>query len=969
MRKLVFLSTLLLPQYGLAAVNDQVNADLDYGSFESPSSRIRPRFRYWLPDASVNATIVQENIKSAGAIGAGGVEFVPYYNYGESVPEADWSKYGFGTPDFVDIFEAALRAHKDAGMVMDFSIGPAAGQGVPASVDDEGLQWDLSYASAAVPSNGVFNDLVPGWGQGELVAVVSAQVLSSRNLSNPGAGIPIFETQPNYTQYKLKNATLQEWSRNVSSAGQLQSTFDHGSFAVDHYSARGAQTVTRFWEKHILKDEVKSLLAAVGNYGWEDSIEIESNMSWTRALPEIFLKKHGYSLKTYLPLIMYKNNNINIQSGAPGTIQCVLDTPDQGIGYINDFRSALQEGYRAYLQHLTDWANEMSLQFSSQVSYNLPLDALASIPVVNAPECESLQFKDNVDGYRQFAGPAVLTGKRVISNEMGGVESKGYQHSITDLLWQISRAVSGGVNQVVLHGQTYTGDYLATTWPGNTPFWYLFADLFSEKLPFWDHGLSEALNYMGRVQYIQQKGQPKIDVVVYNKDSATDGYWPTVYNETDLSKQGFTYSYLSPDNFALPQAHVKNGSLAPEGPNFRAMVILSSANLTSQAVRDIKSFARAGLPIILSGGLPNAYISKDGNTEGLTREISSLRETSNVHIVSSGKTATQLLDLGITPRVQLQSNGTWYPTWRTHQDGTEFVYLFSDIDESTGNISVATTKRPYIFDTWTGKQTPVLEYEQKAGRTVIPLQLVGNQTVIIGFVPGGNSSPHATQVPSSVIGYKYGNSARDLQVHISADSDDTPLTLSNGKTIDHTTKSPSEPYTLSNWTLTVEHWKRPSNLYDASTIAVKHNTTHHLPSLISWQQIPAIANASGLGYYSTSLTWPPASNERQSADGAYLFLPKTPNGARVFINNNRVPAFDYNAPKIDIGEYLVRGRNEVRVEVPSTMWNYLRTMLDKLKSAGRSPEFELMEMDVPGTVDNGLIGTVRVVPYVSVRVL
>lgn len=143
MRTLALLSALLLPQYALAAVDDQVNADLEYGSFESPSSRVRPRFRYWLPDAGVNATIVQEDIKSAGAIGAGGVELVPYYNYGESAPGADWSKYGFGTPAFVDIFGAALRAHKDAGMVMDFSIGPAAGQGLPASVDDEGLQWDL----------------------------------------------------------------------------------------------------------------------------------------------------------------------------------------------------------------------------------------------------------------------------------------------------------------------------------------------------------------------------------------------------------------------------------------------------------------------------------------------------------------------------------------------------------------------------------------------------------------------------------------------------------------------------------------------------------------------------------------------------------------------------------------------------------------------------------------------------------
>lgn len=384
-------------------------------------------------------------------------------------------------------------------------------------------------------------------------------------------------------------------------------------------------------------------------------------------------------------------------------------------------------------------------------------------------------------------------------------------------------------------------------------------------------------------------------------------------------------------------------------------------------MRDVKSFARAGLPIVLSGGLPNAYISKEGNTEALTQEISSLRKTKNVHLVSSGKTAAQLRELGIAPRVQIQSNGTWYPTLRTNSDGTDFVYLFSDNDESTGNVSVATTKQPYFFDAWTGKKTPVLHYRQDAGSTVIPLQLAGNQTVIVGFTPGGNNTSHATQVPSSVIGYKYGNSTRDLQVHISAGPDETPLKLSNGRTVSHAARVPSQPYTLSNWTLTLEHWNRPANLSDASTIAVKHNTTHHLRSLVSWQQIPAIANASGLGYYSTSLDWPPAS-ENQAADGAYLFLPKTPNGARVFINNHRVPAFDYNAPKIDIGEYLFRGRNEVRVVVPSTMWNYLRTMLGKLRSSGSGPSFEMMNMQAPGPVDNGLIGVVRVVPYVSVRI-
>ena len=138
---------LLISSLCAADTNDQVTANLDYGTFKSLSARVRPRFRYWLPDASVDHSTVQDNIKSAGAIGAGGVEFLPFYNYGAqlgaSPPGADWSTYGFGTKEFKEIFLAALRAHKDAGLQMDFPLGPNQGQGVPAEPDDEGLQWDL----------------------------------------------------------------------------------------------------------------------------------------------------------------------------------------------------------------------------------------------------------------------------------------------------------------------------------------------------------------------------------------------------------------------------------------------------------------------------------------------------------------------------------------------------------------------------------------------------------------------------------------------------------------------------------------------------------------------------------------------------------------------------------------------------------------------------------------------------------
>lgn len=62
--------------------NDQTGADIDYGSFENPSSLVRPRFRYWIPDASVDLEVVADDFAKAKAVGMGGLELLGYYLYG-----------------------------------------------------------------------------------------------------------------------------------------------------------------------------------------------------------------------------------------------------------------------------------------------------------------------------------------------------------------------------------------------------------------------------------------------------------------------------------------------------------------------------------------------------------------------------------------------------------------------------------------------------------------------------------------------------------------------------------------------------------------------------------------------------------------------------------------------------------------------------------------------------------------------
>lgn len=232
----------------------------------------------------------------------------------------------------------------------------------------------------------------------------------------------------------------------------------------------------------------------------------------------------------------FQQNALGVQPTEPGSFQCILDTEDQGVQYVNDFRATLVAGYQEYIETLTAWLHQLGIQLSVQPAYGLPMDMQASIPFVDAPECESLTFLDLIDSYRQFVGPANLAKKQVISNELGAVRWSAFRYHLPELLFSANRGFASGVNQYVLHGQAYSGNYHDTTWPGHVPFNYLFSEPWSPREPVWEHGFEETLNYLARVQHVQQSGVPKVDVVIYNKESATT--IRTVYSSLDLIERG-----------------------------------------------------------------------------------------------------------------------------------------------------------------------------------------------------------------------------------------------------------------------------------------------------------------------------------------------------------------------------------------------------------------------------------------------
>lgn len=101
-------------------LNGQVNANVNCGTFQAPSANVRPRFRYWLPDASVSSSQVADDIRDVGRVGAGGIELLGYYLYGNiqmfpgnhCLLQSDWTVNYFGSPAWSEIlFRFAIQLH------------------------------------------------------------------------------------------------------------------------------------------------------------------------------------------------------------------------------------------------------------------------------------------------------------------------------------------------------------------------------------------------------------------------------------------------------------------------------------------------------------------------------------------------------------------------------------------------------------------------------------------------------------------------------------------------------------------------------------------------------------------------------------------------------------------------------------------------------------------------------------------
>ncbi|KAH7417837.1 hypothetical protein BKA64DRAFT_738388 [Cadophora sp. MPI-SDFR-AT-0126] len=993
----VLILTILIHAPAISVALEHERFTSNPGTFLNPAADVRPKFRYWLPDASIDPAGIAADIKQIGSIGAGGIELCNYYLYGGQVgnPVTDWSIYGFGTPAYNKILRAAAQATKDNGLVIDLALGPESGQGVPAEWDNPGLAYDLVSYNVKIASGGVYHGKIPGHGNGTLLSVTTAAILNSTEFSEPNVG-RFSSGFTNWTVWSISADSLKEVTNQVLEDGSIsihvpkneaaksyflwasyyklssaraaipgqnpQSFIQNGSFAVDHFSARGAKVTTDFLEKYVFINGVAELFRRVGKYIWEDSVEVRSSLFWTPDLANSFRKMHGYDIGKYAMLLAAGNG---LSFGTTNPDRVYTDAPDRGQGYVSDYRTTMTSLLTLYYEHLVEWSERfLGLEFSGQVGYNLSVDMLEVVPAVGAPEDESLGFGSSIDNYRQYVGPANLAGKKIISNEMGAVFGGNYQQQLPTLLTLTKQAYSGGNNQMVFHGATYSYQYPNTTWPGYNSFGYYVSEQHSRHQPGWDNGYLEVMDFVARNNHVLQSGTPKRDIVFWSKKTReTEAGIVPVYEHLDLVEAGYGYEYISPSNFKLPLSAVKKEVLAPDGPEYKLLILRSTELLTTDGVDKLVQYAQEGLPVMISGGMPNQIASSQGLSAARSK-LKSITSLPNVHMVAAGPLASAVASIGIEPLTKVSSSQTWYTYWRQISKVKEaYVYIYNDGNSSsTGSISFATTKLPFFLNAWTGDQTPVNQYTVTRDRTTIPLTLAPKQSIVVAFL--GADSEHkrplyVTSGPSPVLGYSRSKS-NDLIVQVPFLKSNVQISTSDGKQHEISAKNTTpEPFILQDWTLVAEKWGPPANFDDASASSSKVNTTYQLPSLLSWPLIPGLQNTSGVGYYSNSFSW------NNTSVGALIDFGRVVHTLRVSINGHRLPPLDVTSARTDISTFLKKGRNEVIATVSTTMSNGLRPYWDKIMTSGMAPNSGSMNFSNP-EVEAGLVGQVVVTPYEEV---
>jgi len=658
------------------------------------------------------------------------------------------------------------------------------------------------------------------------------------------------------------------------------------TYVANYLIPEGADAITGYWDRHILSDgELHVMIEengkAVGGSIFEDSIELHTyGAPWGKGFETYIPQKMGYPIGDYLPILA----------------GFATDNPEENRRLTQDFAAAIGKLYTEnHVKRVSDWAKSFHYNFRAQAY------SLGGLGVVEAALATDVTEGDNStydDALRQLQTAVnVKPDEKFLSMESNTFNKFGF--SWQSLVKEVNYNASQGVNRVIFHGTAYpkTESGYMDWWPGWNWGEKAHANTFMawDERNLWWENADRLTGYLSRLQSVLQEGTRKVDLAILPN---LQGIYELGEGNSHqmLLDRGYSYNLLDENVLALPYAEVQDGTLFPEGPAYRALILADCDYLHASTVETVLRLAREGLPVVLEGRLPEQVfgVSRPGNLDReLMATLEKLKALPNVFTAEDDSELLAVLSQnGLAPAASYDAPGL---ECSRLTDGIANYYYFYNASsgEITADVTLTGAGVPAALNCWNGKLEPVAEYRAGQGAVTMPLSIASGNMAILAVLPDETSAQQPeplSPLPEQVI-------------------DSFSLKL--------TSYGPPEE---------TDPEYDPSNPTSYRKVRLDFDT---VPNFSCWAKLPAterqlsalrvdsMADVSGVGVYKGTFTLP------ENAVTADLRLAHHPKDVPVKITVNGMDAGvpDCMTDILPLDGFVKSGENTIEITVASTLDN------------------------------------------------
>jgi hypothetical protein len=497
----------------------------------------------------------------------------------------------------------------------------------------------------------------------------------------------------------------------------------HDSYAIDVYDAGAFQ---RYWNAVVgpLIADAGPLAGKTLKYLHTDSWEIE-NANWTPTLRAEFLKRNGYDLLPWLPVIAGK----------------IVNGREASDRFLFDYRKTLGElTIDNHYKLFRDDAHRHGLLIHPESGgpHAVPIDAQRDLGWDDAPMSEfwAWSWEHRIGDANRFfvkqpASAAHTYGHKYVFAEGFTSIGPNWQERLwNNLKPSFDKALCEGLNLLVWHAFVCSPD--STGIPGQQ---YFAGTHLNPKVTWWNDS-APFFSYIDRCQWMLQQGLPFADVLYYYGDQVPN-FAQLKASDPAHILPGYDYDVIT-EEALIERASVRDGKIVlPDGVSYRVLVIPNRNVIALPVLEKIKQLVAAGATVIgpkpVKGETLENFPQCDAEIKSLADEIWGGCDGVKVKErnfgrgrVFSGETARAvLLAGGIRPDCEFantQPAGDFDYIHR-RDDGAEIYFVANRSTNAVFADCIFRVKGrvPELWNPVTGEHKFAAAYHERDGRTVVPL--------------------------------------------------------------------------------------------------------------------------------------------------------------------------------------------------------------------------------------------------------